>query len=272
MGGDVAADLRELGDAVRRERRACGLSGPAVARLANVSQPTVSRIETGRAVADAEVVTRVVDALGLGGDAAADLAALVERAYGVARRRVDAGVSMRREGGADLVSSAVDIRCFQSAAVPRLLQTEEYARAFHALAGAGGDGGTNPLADTSRRFTFVVTEGAIRTWPDSPGLMVKQLDRIADLDRKRNVRIGIVPWSAAVPSVPLHGFTLHDDQAVTVETFTRELTLTDPADVAAHREIFDAFESAAVFGKPMHAVLAAVTEDFRQLEKSHPSR
>jgi hypothetical protein len=102
--------------------------------------------------------------------------------------------------------------------------------------------------------------------------MVAQLDRISNVDRKRNVRIGVVPWSAAVPSVPLHGFTLHDDQAVTVETFTRELTLTDPVDVAAHREIFDAFEEAAVFGKAMRTALAAITEDFRQLEKSHGPR
>ena len=271
MGGDSAAELRRLGEALRRERRACGLSGPAVARLAGVSQPTVSRIETGRAVADADVVARVVKALGLDEGAAAELLALVERAYGgEARRRIDAGVSMRWPK--DLLSSAVEVCSFQSAAVPRLLRTAEYAQAAQVLTVETGGSAPAPLADQSRSFVFVVTEGALRTWPDSPGLMAVQLERIADADSRRNVSVGVVPWSAAVPSVPLHGFTVYDERAVTVETFTRELTLTDPSDVSAHREIFDAFAAAAVFGNDMRPVLDGIAEDYRQLEKSRTTR
>jgi len=230
----------------------------------------VSRIETGRAVADADVVVRVVNALSLEGDAAGELLALVERAYGgEARRRVDAGVSMRRSSSAEMFASATEIRSFQSGAVPRLLRTEEYGKAVQALAAGEGEPAGDPLAETAREFVFVVTEGALRTWPDSPGLMAAQLDRIAEADRRQNVRVGVVPWSAAVPSVPLHGFTLYDDRAVTVETFTRELTLTDPADVSAHVEIFGAFADAAVFGEGMRDVLAAISADYRELEKSH---
>lgn len=270
MDDGATAERRQLGEALRRERRSAGLSGPAVARLAGVSQPTVSRIETGRAVADADVVVRVVNALDLEEAASGELLKLVERAYGgEARRRIDAGVSMRRSSAVEHLSSANEVRSFQSAAVPRLLRTAEYAKAAQALTAGESETADGGLMEGSRRFVFVITESALRTWPDSPGLMAAQLDRIAEADRRRNVRVGVVPWSAAVPSVPLHGFTLYDDRAVTVETFTRELTLTDPADVSAHREIFDAFEAAAVFGKDMRDVLAAISADYRELEKSH---
>lgn len=39
----------------------------------------------------------------------------------------------------------------------------------------------------------------------------------------------------------MHGCTLFDDVAVTVETFTRELTLTHEEEVAAYAEIFEEF-------------------------------
>jgi len=273
MDGETTGERRRLGEALRRERRAAGLSGPAVARLSGVSQPTVSRIETGRAVADAGVVVQVVNALGLEGEAAGELLALVDRAYGgEVRRRVDAGVSMRRSSAVELFATTSEVRSFQSAAVPRLLRTGEYRKAVQAVAMGETEPAGDPLTEMSREFVFVITEGALRTWPDSPGLMAAQLGRIAEADRRRNVRVGVVPWSAAVPSVPLHGFTLYDERAVTVETFTRELTLTDSADVSAHCEIFDAFAGAAVFGEGMRDVLAAISADYRELEKSYVPR
>lgn len=42
---------------------------------------------------------------------------------------------------------------------------------------------------------------------------------------------------------------LYDEEAVTVETFTRELTLSDETDVRAYVEIFDGLQTTAVFGE-----------------------
>ncbi|WP_182708604.1 helix-turn-helix domain-containing protein [Thermomonospora cellulosilytica] len=57
--------LAEVGRQLRRLRVAAGLSGAGLARRAGVPQPTVSRVETGWRVADAEVVVRLLRALGL---------------------------------------------------------------------------------------------------------------------------------------------------------------------------------------------------------------
>jgi DNA-binding XRE family transcriptional regulator len=57
--------LLVVGREVRRLRLAAGLSGVELARRAGVPQPTVSRVETGRRVSDAEVVVALFSVLGL---------------------------------------------------------------------------------------------------------------------------------------------------------------------------------------------------------------
>lgn len=74
----------------------------------------------------------------------------------------------------------------------------------------------------------------------------------------------MVPWSTPLGVVP-HGFAVYGDEAVSVETFTAEVTITDPDDVAAYRDAFAAVERAAVVGDEARALLAAVRADFGKL-------
>ena len=70
---------------------------------------------------------------------------------------------------------------------------------------------------------------------------------------RQGARLGVLPAAlTGVPGravLPVHGFTLYDDSAVSVETFTRELTLTAEHDVRVYREVFGALERSAVFGR-----------------------
>jgi hypothetical protein len=59
MGDDR---LPEIGGELRRLRLGAGLSGVELARRAGVAQATVSRVETGRRVSDAGVVSRLAPA------------------------------------------------------------------------------------------------------------------------------------------------------------------------------------------------------------------
>ncbi|TMR25542.1 helix-turn-helix domain-containing protein, partial [Actinomadura geliboluensis] len=86
-----AERLQEIGRELRRLRTAAGLSGVGLAARAGVPQPTVSRVETGRRVADPEVVARLVGALDVGPAEAERLLGLVREAYAETSRRVDAG-------------------------------------------------------------------------------------------------------------------------------------------------------------------------------------
>jgi transcriptional regulator with XRE-family HTH domain len=250
--------LREIGQELRRLRLAAGLSGVGLASRAGVPQSTVSRVETGRRVSDPDVAVQLFRALELEQAEAERLADLVRAAYAeTVARRVDAGVSFRPGASVELAREARTVRAFEAMVVPRLLRTAEYA------AELGDESGrATALGEEGRQLVFVVAEAVLRTWPGSGDSMLGQLAHLAEISGRRDVRLGVVPEGIA-PQAPLHGFTLYDDAAVTVETFTREMTLTDPDEVRAYAEVFDGFERAAVFGSRALALVEKAAEDLR---------
>ncbi len=254
--------LRELGELVRRFRVEAGWSGAELARRAGVPQPSVSRAEAGRRLGDVAVVERMVAALGLDVTTAGQLVDLAHRAYAVpVRRRVDVGVSLVAAQVRRYSAGASRVRSFSSAVIPAQLRTPDYAEAM-GNRGSASDGlvPAELLDDEGRSFVFVVTEGALRTWPGSVS-MGDQLARVAALSRRPNVQLGVIPWRVVMPGVPLHGFTIFDDEAVWVETFTAELTLTHAADIAAYADVFAAYEGVASYGERARVAVAGAAAD-----------
>jgi transcriptional regulator with XRE-family HTH domain len=257
--------LRELGALVRRCRTDAGLSGAELARRAGVPQPSVWRVESGRRLSDVAVVERLAAALGLAAEAEEALADVARAAYGAsARPRVDSGVSLIAGQFRRYLLDARLVRSFSSAAIPELLRTSEYAAAA-GVRDVAGDPDFVPglLADPERSFVFVVTEGALRTWPGGVD-MAGQLGRVLALADRPNIRVGVI-GAGLVPRVPLHGFTVLDERAVWVETFTAEVTLTHAGDVAAYAGCFAGFEGAAVFGEPARATIRRIAAEFAAL-------
>lgn len=154
------------------------------------------------------------------------------------------------------------MRAFEAVVVPRLLWTADYAAEVGAVVG-----GSAVLEDEGRRFVVVVAEAALRTWPGAGECMAGQLARLVEVSGLANVRFGVVP-GAGVPRVPLHGFSVYDDAAVSVETFTRELTLTDADEVRAYVEIFEGFERAAVFGDEARRLVERAGRDLQKVLSS----
>ncbi|MES9602146.1 Scr1 family TA system antitoxin-like transcriptional regulator [Actinomadura sp. NPDC000929] len=256
-----AERLREIGQELRRLRVAAGLSGVGLASRAGVPQSTVSRVETGRRVSDPDVVSRLFGALELGPTESERLALLVRAAYEeTAARRVDAGVSFRSGAGVEWAREAELVRAFGAVVLPRLVWTAEFA----AVAGAGGDADVwaSLARDGARRLVVVVAEAALRTWPGSGEGMVEQLAYLAEASRWAHVRLGVVP-EGVMPRVPLHGFAMYDQAAVTVETFTRELTLADAEEVAVYAGVFEEFERAAVFGDEARVLVERAAAELR---------
>ncbi|MFD0857216.1 helix-turn-helix domain-containing protein [Actinomadura adrarensis] len=254
-----AERLREIGEELRRLRVAAGLSGVGLASKAGVPQPTVSRVETGRRVSDVGVVLRLVEALELGPADAVRLGGLVEAAYaGSVPRRVDAGVSFRSGAAGEFARGAGVVRVFEAAVVPGLLRTAEYAAEF----GDGLVGGERALVlDGDRRLTFVVAEAVLRTWPGSGECMRGQLAYLLGVAERPNIRLGVLAGSVGFGRSPLHGFTVYDDAAVSVETFTRELTLSGADEVGEYLGIFEGFERAAVFGDQARVLVEGAARD-----------
>ncbi|MET9064192.1 helix-turn-helix domain-containing protein [Streptosporangium sandarakinum] len=267
--------LRALGELLRRLRKDAGLTGKELAARAGVAQPTISRIETGRLLPVPETVERLVTALGLDEVGRTELDALLARLRDEVSR-LKGGLVGRESANAARLRASRRVVVFSSAMVPVLLQTAEYARLAlmvgrevdeedAAKAAAVRVEAQAVLFDSGREFSFVLTEGAIRTWPGSPTLMAAQLDRLVQVATLPHVRLGVVPWSVQAPAFPLHGFTIYDGAVSIVESLTGDLTLTESGELSIHEETFEAFAAAAVYGEHLRDLLGRIGADYRTL-------
>ena len=93
--------------------------------------------------------------------------------------------------------------------------------------------------------------------------MFTQFEHIATLSRLRNVTVSLIPWAVRLPDVPSNAFVLFDDRLVTVETFSGELVLRDPRDIALHIELLEQFVQVAVWDEEMRAILSTLSGECR---------
>ncbi|MGY0024009.1 helix-turn-helix domain-containing protein [Streptomyces sp. YJ-C3] len=257
-----------LAEALRSERRRAGLTQTTLARRCAMSQTKVSNMESGKVTPTIVDVELVLEALGAAGPVATEILRLARSAntewqddWGSQRR----GLDKKQNELARLEAVTTEFRFFLPTMVTGLLATPDYVRA--SLSRNSGDMTKTVakklerqqiLMDSSKFFTFLLTEQAVR-WPlASPMAMAMQLDRLASVSRIPNVRLGVIPLGIVGPvaETPLSVFTVYDRRLVQVETHTGALILRDHRDVGAYREEFERYESHAVFGDACRALLA----------------
>jgi transcriptional regulator with XRE-family HTH domain len=263
----------ELAAALRRARKGAGLTGDRLAARCGVSQGKISKIETGKVLPSATDVERIMSALGASHERTADLMALARLAnteFESVRASLRRGLHQKQRELAALEESARHIRFFLPLMITGLLQTPEYARA--SLVGFSGDHDEAiarridrqaGLYNANKRFTFILTEAAVRWQLCQPQVMVVQMGRLASLSELPNIELGIIPLDRYVPDGALNTFTVYDERIVTAETFGGDMMMRDPRDVAFHLELFAFFEKHAVLDSEARALLESYAEMFR---------
>ncbi|MEU0410817.1 helix-turn-helix transcriptional regulator [Streptomyces griseorubiginosus] len=256
---ELAAKLREL-------RKQAGLSGVRLAARCNMSQSKVSRIENGKvrpSLVDVEQILRSLDAPPGLIEEVSSLARLANTEWRNLRELRRKGLGTRQAELKALEASSAHIRYFLLSMVTGLLATPEYVRASlaHSTADtskavAGKLERQAVLYDTTKRFTFILTEQAVR-WPVvAPLTLAEQMDRLASLTYLPNVRIGLIPVGTPTPRTPLNTFTIYDASLATIETSAGLLVLRDDRDVQSYLEEFSGYESSAFFGEDARAKLS----------------
>jgi hypothetical protein len=142
--------------------------------------------------------------------------------------------------------------------IPGLLQVADYARRVIEMAYRPGD--ITPataarmerqsiLFDQTRRFDFLVTEGALRWRPGDMDIR-PQLDRLLSMASLPNVAVSVVPYGPGrMPRLhPFVMWELEDETLITVETYSAELQVRDPADVQRYQEVWARLMEDAVGG------------------------
>lgn len=259
-----------FGDALRQLREAAGLSGKQLAEQAGWAPSKVSRVETAKqSVADADVLA-YCEATGASEDVAAELRQELREIRMEAaswKSQLRTGHRARQEYSDQLERNAAHIRMFESALVPGLVQTAEYAR--HVFDSAADLHQTphdtdeavrtrmarqDVLYDSNKTIEILCSEAALRHPVAPPGVMVAQLDRLLALSGMSTMNLAVLPLDAQLPVAPLHGFVIVDDLAL-VETLNTEMSVTDPDELATFHRFFGGLQNTAVDGADAREIL-----------------
>jgi transcriptional regulator with XRE-family HTH domain len=257
---------RELAALLKELRKRAGLTGDRLARRCVMSQSKISRIENGKiqpTLLDLDRILRAVGAPPEAVEEAVALARLANTEWQGLRSLRRRGLEKKQTELAAFESSSTEFRFFLLSMITGLLSTPEYIRA--SLAHSPADV-TSAIAkklerqeilyDTEKRFTFILTEQAVR-WPLlPPAVMAMQIDRLASLTHLANVKLGVIPLAGYKPTAPMDTFTVYDHTLATVENTTGVVILRDPRDIDMHMELFSTLESYALFGDKARVLLA----------------
>jgi transcriptional regulator with XRE-family HTH domain len=259
-----------LGDALRRLRKAAGLSGRELARQAGWVSSKVSRIETGNQSAtddDVVVYCRITDAPESTLDELRQELREIRLESASWKRQLRTGHTARQEYGQEIEHGATRIRLFEVAVVPGLIQTAEYARhvflraaelyqsprdtdeAVHARMAR-----QQVIYDSHKEIEILCSEAALRHPIAPPAVMAAQLDRMLALADMSTTRLAILPLDVQVPLVPLHGFIVLDNLAL-VETVNTEMSITEPDQLTLYNRFFDALWDVADEGPAARTLL-----------------
>jgi transcriptional regulator with XRE-family HTH domain len=263
---------------LRQLRQDAGMTLEQVAGAIGMTRSTVSKYETGKILPLVSVVERLADALNADADqrrALIDQATADHTEVHAWRALHTPSFRRRQEEIRAIEEAATEVRVFQNAIIPGLLQTPQYCRALLSLdrvrpvenltdAVSSRMERQAALYDESKRFEFVITEGALRWRIGSPSVHAVQLHHVAGLANLPNVKIGIIPLLAEVGARQTNMFAIFDASAVVVETMTAELTLREEQLIGLYRRVFETLRASAVYGEDARRLLDGIAKELRQ--------
>ncbi len=294
-GADHAGRGTALSRALSALRRDAGLRQTQVVDALKAIDPTIkfsqaelSRAERGRSVPDPEgylpVLLQVYGADPGTRERVVAMASAIRPETVRARAVLAQGSWHFQQRIRDIEDQSEGVRSFHPSTVLGVLQTESYARAvWHEYDAAEAEQavevrlarGRALLDGSTREWTLIHTEGALR-WNFAGGtVMADQMDHIAGMIRRAgpHVRVGVIPSMTPVAVQPLHGFHIYDLPAggyrvdermaqIGTHTGTALLGQTD-ADVLA--AVFTHLEHAAVFGSEAAELVERIAQEYRAL-------
>jgi transcriptional regulator with XRE-family HTH domain len=265
-----------LGLRLRELRRHSGLTGRELAGQLGWPASKISKLENGHQTPTAGDLRAWANATGAERVVAELVASLhtLESQHAEWRRQLRGGLRSHQVELARLDEKTKLFRALESTFIPGLLQTAEYARARFAqsirVLKVPNDVDEavrvrlqrqEILYQSDKRFHFLLTEAVLRYRLCPVEVMLAQLDRLVALSAMRNVRLGIIPFETPYSVAPAHGFWLLDEDLVIVETFSAELHLAQPPEIALYSAIFDRLAAIASYGRDARAVITRVIED-----------
>src|SRR5271157_803929 len=265
---------RELGALLRTLRLEKGLTVEQAAERLMFSMSKLSRIETGHGAATRRDIRDLCDLYDVTDEAERD------RLMALAREGKQTGWWQSYDLDyfatyVGLEAAAVGIRYYQSAIVPGLMQTPDYARAMHE---AGVPEFTperiNELVevrlrrqrllvqDPPVRLEVVLDEAVLHRLVGGPAVMGAQLDRLIALSNQPNVTMQVIPYTVgAHPAM---------DSTFNILEFTGSVAsviyVERPQDIRRYQEIFEHLCTIALSPKESIKLMTGVARNIRAMQ------
>jgi transcriptional regulator with XRE-family HTH domain len=242
-----------LGAELRRARLAAGIkSQDKLAQMLGYDRSVIAKAETGERPPSEDVMEALVKALGLG-QVVTRLASLARRSTGIPAWFLD-WVAIERD--------AVALHTWQSALIPGLLQTPEYAHAVLSSWRLDTDGDIEAklAARTGRQAILdrddppdlcaLLDESVLHRCIGSAAIMAGQLEHLAQAAHRPNVTIQLVPEQAGAYAGLSGAFWVATaatgQQAAHLETGVQGMTVIEPALVRKAARLFEMLRSDAL--------------------------
>ena len=264
-----------LGIRLRDIRRDADLSGTELARLSGWQPSKITKIEHGRQTPSEEDLRIWCEHCQAPAELPDLIAAVrsIETQFAEWRRIIRGGIRRRQQASAAVYERARLFRIYEPAVVPGLLQTHEYAVAvlstsinFFRVPDDAEEGATarverqRVLTHGDRHFHMVLGEPTLHTNVGGTEVMTGQLEHLLAVLKLPRLRLGIIPMDAPY-RVPLNnGFWIMDEALVQFDTYSAELSLIRPDEIALYGRAFERLAALAVYGAEAKGMITAALE------------
>ncbi|MFE0420901.1 helix-turn-helix domain-containing protein [Streptomyces sp. NPDC058953] len=271
MSAEAQSQRQALGARLRGFRKDAGFSsGRAFARATGWAESKVSRIENGRQNAgegDIRLWCALTDTQEHVGDLIAT-ARHIEELWLEWRRQLANGAAPRQQKALPVYSKTTLFRIWHPTLIWGSLQTAEYAaETFKQVIEYYGIPDDMEMAvakrlerqkylhQGNRIFNVLLAEQALYSNFGGPDVMIGQLDRLQAIMGLPRMSLGLIPKSAPMHIWPGNSFSMFDDKLVLVETYSAELSVTQPREIALYAKAFKLLQRSAVHGARARALI-----------------
>ncbi|GAA2628505.1 helix-turn-helix transcriptional regulator [Streptomyces vastus] len=281
MSSQVEEALQALGARLRGFRKDAGFSsGRAFAHATAWQESKVSRIENGKQRPSEDDIRVWCEATGQG-DQLGDLIAIVrhvDELWLEMRRLLQTGAEKRQQQAIPVYGKTKVFRIWHPTVVWGTLQTSEYAsEVFKQVVSYYGipDDAEAAVAKRLERqqylyqgdriFNVLLGEQALYTNFGGPEVMKGQLDRLLAVVRLPRLSLGIVRRSAPTAIWPGNSFSMFDEKLVLVETYSAELSVSQPREIEMYAKAFALLQQSAVYGAAVRDLILNAIQHFGRM-------
>jgi transcriptional regulator with XRE-family HTH domain len=255
-----------------------GLSGTELARLSGWQPSKITKIEHGRQTPSEEDLRIWCGHCQATAELPDLIAAVrsIETQFAEWRRVIRGGIRRRQQASAAVYERARLFRIYEPAVVPGILQTREYAVAvlstsinFFRVPDDAEEGATarvegqRVLTHGDRHFHMLLGEPTLHTNIGGTEVMIGQLEHLLTVLKLPRLRLGIIPLDAPY-QVPLNnGFWIMDEALVQFDTYSAELSLIRPDEIALYARAFERLAALAVYGAEARKIITGTLDRWR---------